>query len=255
MAVRRPCTVRLGNSGAEDLDMNHLKLSNPPTARIRRGRRSIVGAALAVALLASLSAAPAFAAAAFVQTVGTNFNETSGTTLIVTSGVTTTVGNTIIVTFAMDPASGTVSCVDSKGNTYAQDADIANGSGTSGVRTVVFSAPIGTALVSGDTITVTLPTAVAKAMSVNEFSGLVTSSPTDQSGTAIGNSTTPSATTSGAITQFQELGIGGLGREGKVGRRRRRTAGPDDDRVGDEPRRVHRDGRRTDVARRVRGSD
>ncbi|TMA80782.1 MAG: hypothetical protein E6J72_07360, partial [Deltaproteobacteria bacterium] len=130
--------------------------------------------------------------------------------------------DTIIVTLAMDPAADSsdpthpAGVTDTKGNTYTKDADVTIGSGTSGVRTVVFSAPVGTALVSGNTITVTHPSAAAKAVSVSEFSGLLTSSPTDQSGTATGTTSPLSATTSGAISQIQELVIGAFGREGKL---------------------------------------
>src|SRR6185295_781059 len=130
-----------------------------------------------------------------------------------------------IVTFAMDagptPVVNDVTCADNGGggtpNAYTKDADIRNGSGTSGVRTVVFSAPVTTALASGKTITVTFPSVTAKAVSVNEFSGLLTSGYVDQSGTSTGTSTAPSATTGGATAQIQELLIGAMGREGKSG--------------------------------------
>jgi len=42
----------------------------------------------------------------------------------------------------MDPTSGTVSCGDSQGNAYTKDADVTNGSGTAGVRTVVCAGTI-----------------------------------------------------------------------------------------------------------------
>ncbi|TMA70566.1 MAG: hypothetical protein E6J69_02285, partial [Deltaproteobacteria bacterium] len=153
-----------------------------------------------------------------VKNVGTAANETSGTTISVTvpaAGVA--LGNTVIVTFAMDPASGTVSVADTQGNTYTKNADVTNGSGTSGVRTVVFSSTITTALVSGSMITVTHPTVTAKAVSANEFSGLVANPVADQSGTATGSATSLSATTSGATAQAEELVMGGFGREGKAG--------------------------------------
>src|SRR6266478_1395714 len=211
----------------EDLTMIQTTLCFPrrgrfaaPQASARRATRSRVGAMLPLAMALWLAPASALAAAAFVKNIGTNANESSGTSIAVTvpaGGVA--VNDTIIVTLAMDPAADSTDplhpagVTDTMGNTYTKDADVTNGSGTSGVRTVVFSAPVGTALVSGNTITVTHPSATAKAVSVNEFSGLLTSSPTDQSGTATGTATSLSATTSGAITQFQELVIGGFGRE------------------------------------------
>src|SRR6185295_1252187 len=119
-------------------------------------------------------------------------------------------GNTLIVTVAMDPSAGTVTCADAKGNAYTRDADRTNGSTTSGVRVVVFSSTITTALTIGNLITVTMPTTVAKAMSVNEFSGLIANPVADASGTATGSTGAPSATTSAATVQADELVIGGI---------------------------------------------
>jgi len=102
----------------------------------------------------------------------------AGTTLTI-SPVTAAMGNTIFVLFAMDPASGSVTVIDSKGNTYTQDKDVTNGSGTSGVRTLVFSARVTTAL-SGDTITITHPSAKARVANALMVNDLVAASWTDQ---------------------------------------------------------------------------
>ena len=67
----------------------------------------------------------------------------------------------------MDPSAGAVSGADRGGNSYSVDADVTNGSGTSGVRTVVCSATVATALGPNNTITVTYPLATSKALSVN----------------------------------------------------------------------------------------
>src|SRR2546426_671131 len=106
--------------------MGHMNLRSARTSQLLESRRSPLGVALALAIVVTLAAAPAFAAAAFVKNIpGVSpdaFNEISGTSVFVTvpaAGVAA--GNTVIVTFAMDPASGTVSCADSKGNTYTQD--------------------------------------------------------------------------------------------------------------------------------------
>ena len=127
----------------------------------RRGRfaapqastRSRVGAMLTLAIALWLAPASAFAAAAFVKNIGTNASETTGTSLAVTVPAGGVAANdTIIVTLAMDPAADSsdpthpAGVTDTKGNTYTKDADVTIGSGTSGVRTVVFSAPVGTAL-------------------------------------------------------------------------------------------------------------
>ena len=102
-------------------------------------------ATLALALPFILPPSEARAGIAFVKNVGTATNQASGTTITVTvpaAGVAA--GNTIIVTFAMDsgptPVTNDVTCTDngSPANVYTKDADMRNGSGTSGVRTVVF---------------------------------------------------------------------------------------------------------------------
>ena len=123
--------------------------SATPPGPARRDRRIVAwplaAAPMALAFLLALSPS-AGAAIALVKNLGTNGNTTSGKTLAINPSSTVAVGDTVIVTFAMDPDSGTVSCADSKGNTYSKDADKTNGSGTSGVRTVIFSAPVTTAL-------------------------------------------------------------------------------------------------------------
>jgi hypothetical protein len=132
-------------------------------------------AVLALPLLVAPPVSEALAAIAFVKNVGTNGTTTTGTTLAVTvpaGGVA--VNDTVVISFAMDPTSGTVSAADARGNTYTADANFqqgTSGSGT-GVRQVLLSARLGTALVAGDSITVTHPSVAARAMSVSEFSGL-----------------------------------------------------------------------------------
>lgn len=149
---------------------------------------------------------------AFVRNVGTAGNTTAGTATTITvpaGGVA--VGNTLIVTFAMDPATGTVSCGDARGNVYAKDADVANGTGAAGVRTVVFSAPVTVSLVAGDTIVVAHPSVAAKAVSVNEFAGL---GAFDRTAGASGANPAPSSGFTAATNQNDELVIGALGVEG-----------------------------------------
>ena len=140
----------------------------------RTGQRLMTRALLALVLLAGPARSEAQAAIAFVKNVGVGGTTVAGTSISVTlqGSVSVAVGDTLIVTFVMDPAAGAVSCADSRGNSYSVDADVTNGSGTSGVRTVVCSASVATALGNNDTITVTHPLATSKALSVNEFSGL-----------------------------------------------------------------------------------
>src|SRR5690349_6536867 len=76
-----------------------------------------------VAMLAVRS--DASAAITFVKQVGANDSKATGTALAVTvpaGGVP--LGERVLVTLAMDPASGAVSCADSRGNVYAVDADV-----------------------------------------------------------------------------------------------------------------------------------
>ena len=160
----------------------------------RTSSRLNTRALLALVLLAGPARAEAQAAIAFVRNVGVDGNTVAGTSISVTlqGNVSVAVGDTLIVTLVMDPSAGAVSCADSKGNSYTVDADVTNGSGTSGVRTVVCSATVATALGTNNTITVTHPLARSKALSVNEFSG-VRAAALDQTAGATGNSTTPAS--------------------------------------------------------------
>jgi hypothetical protein len=119
------------------------------------------------------------------------------------------VGNTIIVMFAMNPAtSGTVSVIDSRGNGYTSNAD----SGTGGTtRTLIFSASVNTALKTNDTITVTCPSVTYKAVSIYSVSGLASASVVDKTHTGTGSSTSPSSGATSTTTQASELLIGAIG--------------------------------------------
>jgi hypothetical protein len=113
------------------------------------------------------------------------FAGTAVSNIVPAAGVA--LGNTIIVTFAMDPANGAVSVADTGGNTYTTDASITNGAGTTtGVRTHVFSARMTTGLASGDKIIVTHPSVTSRAMSSFYVNGLVSASRVDQTKTATG---------------------------------------------------------------------
>jgi hypothetical protein len=79
-------------------------------------------------------------------------------------------GDSIIVTFAMDPVDGEVSCSDSQGNVYSQDADSSRvGSRRRGVRVVVCAAHGVRALGLGDEIVVDHPRTRSQALSASEF--------------------------------------------------------------------------------------
>src|SRR5689334_11132517 len=109
--------------------------------------RPLLSAAVAVLVLLALPASRAQAAIAFVKNVGSNGSASTGTTLSVTvpaGGVAA--GDTVLVAVAIDPATGTVSVADSRGNAYTNNADIQQGtSGSStGVREVILSARLTT---------------------------------------------------------------------------------------------------------------
>ncbi|MBM2825963.1 MAG: hypothetical protein HW403_27 [Dehalococcoidia bacterium] len=186
--------------------------------------RVLPGAAVLLLLLAVSSsdhstagARPMAVAVGFVKTIGTNTNKTTTTSIAVTvpaAGVAA--GNSVIVTFAMDDQTGTVSCADTQLNPYAVDVDIGGGAGTGNVRTVICSAHNVTALVSTNTITVTHPSSAAEAVSAQEFSGLVKKSALDKTASASGTSTTPSSGNTLTTTMANELLVGAIGAEGPV---------------------------------------
>src|SRR3989344_7818150 len=129
----------------------------------------------------------ATAAATFVKNIGTatktaNPNANISAT-VPASGVAA--GNTIIASFGASTVIGTPSCTDSKGNTYTVDVTRING--TSG-RVTICSAPVVTALVSGDTITASYPSfSGGPSMSATEFSGLLSATRLDQTASDVGN--------------------------------------------------------------------
>jgi hypothetical protein len=149
-----------------------------------------------------------------IKSVGTAQNKTAGgLSLAVTipaAGVAQ--GNFLVVYVAMDANAGAVTCADTQGNTYSNAADVTN---AANIRTLIFYAIVETALVSGNTVTVSMPATTAKAMTIREFSGPthLGATPTP---TATGNTNAPA---SGNITRAgrHELLVGGLGMEGPSG--------------------------------------
>ena len=126
----------------------------------------------------------------YVSTIGTAEDAASGDTLTVPVTQDVPVGNTVMVSLAHVYTSGGPSVADSRGNIYRRDRTAANSGGT--LRTSVFSAPVATELLAGDTITITLSAAVtAKAATIVEFAGLAEVSMVDayNSGQAAGSTT------------------------------------------------------------------
>jgi PKD repeat protein len=147
--------------------------------------------------------------------VGANAVSSSTFSLSVPAGVSTGVGRHLVVAYLFS-GSGTdkvTSIADSRGNSYVVNAVRAN-AGTTGLMAVVASAKVTTALVAGDSITVTQNVASTyHAMQVYEFDNFAATSWVDKtatgsaSGTAV--STAATATTTAANeTLFAAVGFG-----------------------------------------------
>jgi hypothetical protein len=101
------------------------------------------------------------------------------------------VGRTVLVRLAMRGAgAGAVSVTDSRGNVYTKDADVNELT----ARIAVFSAPVTTALLAGDTITASHPfDPDSSGVVAAELKNIVAAGRVDVVGTATGNSANPSA--------------------------------------------------------------
>jgi hypothetical protein len=117
-------------------------------------------------------------------------------------------GNTVIVSFAMNPATAGVVTVTAPGvNIFTPDADCGTG-GT--VRTLIFSFLVSTtALTSSNSIQISYPSCQYKAVSIYSVAGL--SSYEDQDTTAIGSNTNPSSGATPNTTQATEIIFGAIG--------------------------------------------
>jgi len=147
--------------------------------------------------------------------LGNAANVSSSSSLQISLSSAVAVNNTIIISLAMDPAAGAVSATDSKGNSYVIDADVTNGSGASGVRTVILSASVSTALTTSDLITLSFPSVATKAASAFSVSGLLTASPKDNSSTGTGSSTTLTTGLTSLRSQPDEFLFSAFGIENK----------------------------------------
>ena len=147
--------------------------------------------------------APSAIAPSYVKNIGqASCGSTSNAVTVPAGGVAA--GHTVIVRLGLrGGTSGAVSATDSRGNTYTVDSDSVG----SHTRTVILSAHVSTALTSGDTITVSHPSATAGVVA-SEFSGIASSSRVDSSGSGNGNSNAPSATLT--TTTANDLLYGGF---------------------------------------------
>ena len=163
----------------------------------------------AVLLVASVTAANAIGTPVAIGNNGSSGSSINSLSTTVTTAVA--VNNTVIATVVLYTSNRTftVTVADSAGNTYTNNADITDSSST---RTLVFSAPVTTALTTSNSITVSFTHSV-QYINVSNFSvsGLLTASPVDKTSTSTGTSTSVSSGTTGTTTQASELLIGALG--------------------------------------------
>lgn len=160
---------------------------------------------------------PATGSASFIQGIGTVSAVTSGTTLTIsvpTGGIPA--GHTLIVRTCGDYTSTGASVTDSRGNTYTRDRSSGD-SGTT-MRASIFSCAVTTALQSGDTITITWPSAVnVRAAAVDEFARVLSPIAVDVQNGASGTSTSPSVTavtTNGDDLMVSLVAVAGPSTEG-----------------------------------------
>jgi hypothetical protein len=148
-------------------------------------------------------------AAPTITLTGSGSSKTSGTTLAVT--VTTTayaVGDCLVVGFSMDPQTGAVSFAQTAGTAtvgaFTTEQDVATGSGTSGIRTVMAWAYV-TAAGTITTVTVTHPTATARAAETFNATGVDVTFPVNCSGSAAGTSEVIAGLTPTALVDVAAL--------------------------------------------------
>lgn len=144
----------------------------------------------------------------FVQAVASN-SAGSGSTLTLTlSGVTTTVGNTLIAYIA-NSSTTVKSITDSKGNHWSLDK-VGAGAGSEAFACIA-SAPITTALVNADTITITLSASANNSRAgCSEFSGVLAAKDVTQEKTTSSGSSGTTVTTVNTPAENNELVISAI---------------------------------------------
>lgn len=87
--------------------------------------------------------------------LGSQSSTATTTTQIITLTSTPTAAKRLVLVHLSSATSATVTIVDSKGNTWTSDAQKTNSGGTAGLALTLCSSLPGTALVTGDTVTIT----------------------------------------------------------------------------------------------------
>jgi hypothetical protein len=140
-----------------------------------------------------------------VQDIGTANSASSAATLTITASAPVAQGDTILLALGGSTTSATIGVADTKGNTYHQDLLFLAGNPTS-----IYSAPVTTALVPGDQITVTFTGGTPPIFSIAtavEFAGLVAGA-LDQTHTDNGLNTSPNSGPTATTTQPKEVLFG-----------------------------------------------
>jgi hypothetical protein len=150
---------------------------------------------------------------AFVQDLGTASAGNTGNSVALTVGSRGVAqGDTVVVWAGMSSKTIAVSSVtDSRGNTYTVDATVNHG--VTSLNSYVASGYIATALLPGDTITVTFSVFLysARLVAGAEFRGIAPTARVDQEATASGSGTTPGTATTPPTSQADELVVQGIG--------------------------------------------
>jgi len=192
----------------------------PRTRTARRLRRAVLVAVVPALLAATLAAVAPAASATLTPhqrqvAVGADAVSASTFSLTVPAGVSTVAGRHLVVAYLFSGAGtdSVTSVSDTEHNTYAVNA-VRGNAGTTGLKAVVASARITTALVAGDTVTVTQNVASTyHAMQVYEFDNFAPTAWADKtasgsaSGTAVSTASTP-ATAQPDETLFAAVGFG-----------------------------------------------
>ena len=158
--------------------------------------------------------------ATFGGNVGTGVNSTNTTpaTVSVTLTGAVPVGSTLFAAAGeRTSAAGSWSAADNHAgttNTYSVDSEATrNGSGSNDSRVAIIRSSITTALTTSDTVTVTAPVGgnQPRVASLFYFTGVVTTSPLDKTGSANLSNSAPSVSTSAATTEADELVVAAFG--------------------------------------------
>ena len=156
----------------------------------------------------------------FIQNITTNAVWTSSAASIVgTLTAAVSIGDFVVVSVATDGGgTGTFSCADNRGNSYTIAANVIGATNSAvNVRTMLCYAPVTTALLVGDTITVAWTTSIAaRAISACSFRSVAGFDSVASASTNNAPTTTPNS--GNATANFSnDLLFGAIGVEGPTG--------------------------------------